>query len=314
LALKLHAAGIMSGSEVLPTRRPRRAERSGRQRAGRPTVCLLAALLAFGVRPLRADDPKEILRRAIVLDSEESKLRKQYTYIERDEERKLDRAGKVASRESKTWDVTQLDGRQFRSLIQQNDKPLTPKELQQEEERKQKIAAQRRKNAARRAKETPEQRDERQAKAHRQDEEDARQIIDAFDLRLLPDEQIDGMPVWVVEGTPRKGYQFKNGDLRFFGKLQGRIWISKSDYQPVKIEAESIDTIAFGGIVARVQKGARLHVEFTRVNSEVWLPKHFSVTFNARLLVVKGFHQEEDITYSNYKKFSAESRIVDDQQ
>ena len=81
------------------------------------------------------DDPKEIVRRAMLLNSEESKIQKEYTCTERVEERKRDSSGAVLSVDSKNWDITQLEGRQFRRLIQHNDKPLTPKEEQQEQAR-----------------------------------------------------------------------------------------------------------------------------------------------------------------------------------
>jgi len=52
-------------------------------------------------------------------------------------------------------------------------------------------------------------------------------------------------------------------------------------------------------------------VEFSRVNNEVWLPKHVVVAGSARVLLVKGYHVDADFTFSDYKKFSAASRIVD---
>ena len=47
-----------------------------------------------------------------------------------------------------------------------------------------------------------------------------------------------------------------------------------------------------------------------RVNDEVWLPKAIRITGSARVLLVKGFRGEIEIGYSNYKKFTAESRVV----
>jgi hypothetical protein len=53
-------------------------------------------------------------------------------------------------------------------------------------------------------------------------------------------------------------------------------------------------------------------VEYTYVNGEVWLPKHMTFAASARLLLLKGFHEEGDSTYTNYKKFSTDSRIIND--
>ena len=88
------------------------------------------------------------------------------------------------------------------------------------------------------------------------------------------------------------------------------MWISKSDSQWVKVEAESIDTITFGLILARVAKGARIRIEQTRVNNEVWLPLRIDILASARLALFKTFHGEVEVTYRDYKKFQADSRIV----
>ena len=36
------------------------------------------------------------------------------------------------------------------------------------------------------------------------------------------------------------------------------------------------------------------------------------LTASARVLLLKGFHQEGDSTFTNYKKFTADSRIIGD--
>jgi hypothetical protein len=38
------------------------------------------------------------------------------------------------------------------------------------------------------------------------------EVIDGFDLRLAGEEQIDGVPVWVIEGAPQRGYKFKSSE------------------------------------------------------------------------------------------------------
>jgi hypothetical protein len=245
-------------------------------------------------------------------------LERSYTYVQRDEERTLDSSGAVKRRESKTWDVVPLQGSQFRRLTQRDDKPLSPKEEQQQEAARQTREAARKKTAALRARETPEQRQKRRdtrERARQQEQQEMDEAIDGFDLRLIGDEQVDGVPVWVIDGEPRKGYKFKsNESASILSKMKGRIWIAKSDYQPVRIDAETTRTISFGAVLARIYKGTRVHVEYTYVNGEVWLPKRESFSVSGRILLVKGLHEEGDSTYSNYKKFSADSRIIDNDQ
>jgi hypothetical protein len=121
------------------------------------------------------------------------------------------------------------------------------------------------------------------------------------------------MPVWVIEGEPHKGHKFHTKmAVTFASKMRGRIWVTKDGCQAVRVDAETIDTITFGGFLARINKGTRIHVEYTYVNGEVWLPKRETFTASARLLLLKGFHQEGDSTFSNYEKFTIDSRFIGD--
>ena len=51
-------------------------------------------------------------------------------------------------------------------------------------------------------------------------------------------------------------------------------------------------------------------IEQTRVNDEVWLPKHVTFKVDARVALFKGLNEDGDQTFSDYKKFSASSKII----
>lgn len=262
-----------------------------------------------------ADDPGEIMRRALLNNDHNRELERRYTYTMRDEEHMLDRAGKVTRTKAETWDVIPLQGAQFRRLTLRDDKPLSPKEERQQEAIRQKQEAERQKRRLLRERETPEQKQKRldsRERNRKRREDEVNDVIAGFDLRISGEEEIDGMPVWVIEGSPRKGYKFKSKEAAmFFGKMKGRVWVSKKDYQAVRIDAETTDTISLGLFLARIYKGTRIQMDFTYVNNEVRLPKREVATVSARLALVKRMHQEEESVYSNYKKFSTDSRIVD---
>jgi len=273
------------------------------------------ALLGFTAPALHAaDDPKEILRRAMRMDARNRELERTYTYVERHEQRTLDGKGAVKHRESTTWDVTPLRRITYRRLIQRDDKPLSPaEETQQAAARKRREAALQ-KADERRAAETPAERQKRLAardRARQQEQRDKDEIVDGFDLHLIGEEQIDGIPVWVIDGAPRPGYKFKSSQfINVVSRMKGRIWIAKSDYQPVRIDAETTGTISFGGFLARIYKGTRVQVEYTYVNGEIWLPKRMSFSVSGRILLLKGLREEGDSAYSGYQKFSTDSRVV----
>ena len=50
--------------------------------------------------------------------------------------------------------------------------------------------------------------------------------------------------------------------------------------------------------------------EQTKVNDEVWLPKHVAVQIDLRLALVKDYHDDVDMTFRDYKKFRSETKIT----
>jgi hypothetical protein len=51
-------------------------------------------------------------------------------------------------------------------------------------------------------------------------------------------------------------------------------------------------------------------VELTRVNDEVWLPKHVQLHFDARVALFKSYDEDVDETYRDYKKFRTDTKIT----
>jgi hypothetical protein len=127
---------------------------------------------------------------------------------------------------------------------------------------------------------------------------------------LLGSEVIDGRDTWLFEGEPRPGYQPKNREAKILGKFKGRVWIDKVDSEWVKLDITAIDTISVGFVLARIHKGTHLIIELSRVNDEVWLPKHVQLHFDARVALFKSFDEDVDQTYRDYKKFRTDTKIT----
>ena len=253
-----------------------------------------------------AADPREIVRRAVERMDENLAVARNYTFLERSETRELDSDGHVKTRKILLYDVTLLEGSPYRRLVGKDDHPLSPEEERGEEKKLQISIAERRK-------ETPEQHARRIAeweKKRQREREPLDEIPDGFDFRLAGEERMEGRDVWVIEATARPGYHARSNLAKLFPKFRGKLWIDKADQQWVKTEAEAIDSISFGLFVARLSKGARLEFQMTRVNGEVWLPKRFEARASARLVLVKNFRVEAETSFSNYRKFQADSHLV----
>lgn len=268
----------------------------------RRLLLFLAALTACA----GAEDAREIVRRSVNVGDENLKTAGNYTFRERAEVREFDGAGRVAKAENETHDVTIIDGSPYRRLTSRNDKPLPAKDEQKEQQKLNRIAEERRK-------ETPAQREKRLAeyeKRRQQERAMMREVADAFDFRLAGEDHLEGREQYVVEGTPHPGYKPRNRRAAFFTKIKGKMWIDKRDYHWVKVEAEVVDTISIGAVLFRLAKGSHIEAEQTRVNDEVWLPKRLEAGGSARVALLKRYRGNLEVTFSDYKKFQTDSRIV----
>lgn len=265
-----------------------------------------AALLAFCSALAFAQDAREIVLRSLEHDDRNDRIARNYTFLERNDARQLDGQGRLKKREVLTYDVTLLEGSPYRRLIARDDKPLPPAEERKEQEKL-------RKSIEQRQKETEAERARRVAdweKKRQEGRDFLREIPDAFNLRVVGDERVDDMDAWVIEATPRPSYRPKARMARILQKFKGKLWIDKRDSVWVKMEAEALDTVSYGLILARLQKGARLSVLQTHVNDEVWLPRTVEVTLSARVALVKTIRLAAEITFKDYRKFQAESRLL----
>jgi hypothetical protein len=258
------------------------------------------------VATLSADQIKDLIRQAAENDVENDKKQRNYTYIQRQEEHRLNGKGEPQSSETMTFEVMMLYNDQVLRLIEKDDKPLSEKDAAKEEEKIQKIID-KRKN------ETEDQRKKRLAMEEKNREEDrqfVREVTDAYTFHFVGVDDLEGRPTYVIDAEPRPGFEPQRKEARFLPKFRFRVWIDKAESQWVKLDAECIDTVSLGWFVARIHKGSRLMIEQTRVNDEAWLPKHMAVKVDVRLALLKNYNIEQDVTFRDYKKFHSDTKIV----
>jgi hypothetical protein len=88
------------------------------------------------------------------------------------------------------------------------------------------------------------------------------------------------------------------------------VWIDKAERQWVRFDAHFIDTLSFGWFVVRLHPGSYVSLKQTRINDEVWLPRHVNVKIEARVALLKNFKEDIDVAYSDYKKVRVHTRIL----
>ena len=249
-----------------------------------------------------AQDPLEIVRRSVEHDRINLTSRRDYTYHQREEDREFDENGDLKKKKTETDEVLILAGRPYERVVARDGRPLSGKEAGKEREKMdQELARREHLTPAERIKDDKQLIEERKI---------LREIPGAFDFKLLGEEDVSGERTWVIDATPKPGYQPKSSLTKILPKIHAKLWIAQDGYQWVKLEADALEPLSFGLGLFRVAPGASLLYEQTLVNNEAWLPAHVDIHAATRLGYVKKTQIEIELTYRDYRKFQADSRIV----
>lgn len=255
---------------------------------------------------LSQDQIRALIRQSAEKDIENDRAQRNYTYLQREEERRLNNKGQVQSTEIRTFEIMVLFEEPIRKLIAKDDHPLPAKEAAKEEEKVQKAIDERKnEDAGKRRK-----RLERTAKDADESRQFVNEIADAYNFNLVGMESVGGYDSYVLDGEPRSGFEPKRKEARFLPKFRFRAWIDKATSQWLKLDIQCIDTVSVGLFLIRLHKGSSIQIEQTQVNDEVWLPKHVSLKLDARIALFKGLNMVEDVTYRDYRKFRTNTKIT----
>ena len=252
------------------------------------TRALLLLLAGAAAASIPAPDVTEILRRSVEANQADWKAAPDYDYSE--QERKP--SG------SMTYRVWMIAGSPYQQLVAVNGEPLSAQDQKERQQELQRVIAQRNSESA-------SHRTERIAKYQRDRERDhvlMQQLTEAFDFHLVGERRLRGHTVYVLRATPRAGYQPPNTDSEVLTGMRGTLWIDTRTYQWVKVEAQVVRPVSIAGFLARVQPGTRFELEKMPVGDGIWLPKHFAMRSDARVLFLFRRQTQEQDTYFNYQK------------
>ncbi len=255
---------------------------------------------------LSQDQIRDLIREAAEKDIQNDKKQRDYTYIQREEQHKLDGKDQVKSSESKTYEIMVLYEEPVRKLIAKDDNLLSESDARKEDDKIQKII-EKRKN------ESDNDRQKRLEKQNKEQEEGrqfVKEIADAYTFRFIGEGNLEGRKSVVIDADPRPGYEPQMKDAKFLPKFHFRVWLDEVEKQWVKLDIQCIDTVSVGLFLLRLHKGSSIQIEQVRVNDEVWLPRHVTLKLDARLALLKGLNISEDVTFRDYKKFRTDTKIV----
>jgi len=271
-------------------------------------VLIVASTLAAQDRPL--PDHQSFLAETRKHLQTDSALRSSYVYVETRREQKLDKHGRASEESVKVFEsYPGLPGEErWERLISANGRPVPAEDLaRQDRERQKRATAMVQRLTDDSSKEHARQ--EREYQKSRRERDDAvNDIFQVFDIRMVGREQIERHDTIAFSLTPRPEARPRTTEGKQMKHFTVKAWISETDYELVKLEAEAVDTLSFGlGVLARLHKGAQLSFLRRKVNGEVWLPAVVSYQGSARVGLLFTLRRGGTSEYSDYRKYSVDT-------
>jgi hypothetical protein len=271
-------------------------------------ACLLVVAVAAQERPL--PEREAFLRETRKHLQTDTSLQSSYVYVETRREQKLDKRGRVLEESVKVFEsYPGLPGEdRWERLIAEDGRPRPAAELEKVDRDRQRQAE----ALARLLTEQPAKERARQerdlAEQRREFEAIVDDILIVFDIDMRGRETIEGHDTIALSLTPRLKAKPRTHEGRQMQKFSLRAWISESDHELVRLDAEAIDTLSMGfGVLARLHKGSQLSFLRRRVNDEVWLPAAVHFRGGVRVALVRTLRRSGTSEFSGYRKFTVDT-------
>ena len=271
-------------------------------------VVPLAVLSPAGATVPARDEspwPDETALLADVLENQNrvEQARGAYTYTMTVTDLKRGSRGDVMRGTARTYEVFHVAGKQFRKLTAKDGQPLKPDEALKEEGRVAKAVREHRGRHSRQEAAT-------QPGAGEPGDDD---VTPSDVLRLCRlvnprREEFRGQPAIVYDFEPRPGAKPRGRAESWIARTGGRVWVDEQAKRLLRLEVQVRRALKVGGgLLMSVGPGSSLVFEQALVNEDVWLPTYAEIEVSARLLLLKGVKQHQEIRFGDYRKFSVET-------
>ena len=234
-------------------------------------------------------DARHIIGQSVVATERSLQARDRYTFVERDQDRRLDSQGQLKSEKIDVTRMILVNGARFEQLVERNGQLPSAEEQKKLNQDFEKLKH-----------ETPQERTARLGK-EQENRSFLRDVVEGFDFCLLGEEVLGGRPTYVFQVIPHPGYQARGKYGKMFSKVEGKLWIDKSDFGWIRVEGQVTQSFSLGLFVARVQRGSRIVLEQKNVGDAVWVPQRLEVRASARILFLKSLAVDRILTYSDYR-------------
>ena len=187
-----------------------------------------------------------------------------------------------------------LYGALFDELVEKNGRPLSDKELRDEEKRKQDFIREVEDRTSRGEHPQPESKPGIRFNS---------EFVERYQLTLEVMEIVRGHSCWVIRFEPKQGkLPVRNRMDRALNQSTGTFWVSQDDYGLARVEFALRKPFKYWGGFLAVIRNTDGSMDYTRVEPDVWVPSHFNLKLDLRVMLVKNIRRFITIDYTEYRR------------
>jgi hypothetical protein len=275
-----------------------------------PALCALTIAMAVISGPVAAET--NLSADAIVERAVERAERQNLSMVEANykseavtKSQSLDENDSITDTETTRYRQYPLNGAVFEELVEIDGRPLNEKEIKKEEEKKRDFI---REVEIRRTRGDYIQPTEEERIRFNRD------FTERYLYTIEKTEEIRGHPCWTISFKPREGkLPVRNRMDRALNQMTGTLWIARDDFGLVRVEFALRKPFKYwGGFLAVIRKTDGW-VDYTRVDSNVWLPMHFNLQLDLKVMLLKNIRRlitKEWFHYSRVEQPSDTNQIA----
>lgn len=254
---------------------------------------IIGAMLQWAQSPNVQEDVTSIIQHSAEANDRDWAAAPEFDNTERDRNKSGD----------KTYAETMLYGSPYERLVAVNGHSLSPSKEKEEQKKYEKAVAEREHESAK-------NRTERISKYQadrKRDHTVIQQMTAAFNFHLVGKNVVNGHNVYVIKATPRQGYKPLDRDSQVLTGMEGTLWIDQNTFQWVKVEAHVMHPVRIEGFLAEVEPGTKFELEKRPVTGTIWLPSHYSMRSNAKVMLMFPHRGQEDDSFFDYHESAKNS-------
>jgi hypothetical protein len=132
--------------------------------------------------------------------------------------------------------------------------------------------------------------------------------VDALQFRVEGRTVYEGVPAIVVSFAPRPGARPDTREGRIAQTFAGTAWIHEAAAEVMRVEAKSIEDIAFGfGLIARLGKGTEATLTRRPVERDLWMPTRLTLTGRGRAALFRTLVIDFAVDWFDYRRLEGDS-------